>query len=378
MSKANIRLVTFQNAAAVIGNGVKHRVEEKAGMVIELSGTFVATVTFEATLDADAGTPIYTAVAAVNIADGTKSTTATAVGLYYVPAHGADAIRARISAYTSGNVTAKGRATEAPMTFQDVQLETADIEIGAVELKNATTDDRAVVDASGNIQVKLGVAIPAGVNKIGAVDLDSDATTGAAIPAVGQAVSGTDGTNARVLKTDTAGELQVDVLTMPTVTVDSELPVAAALGDAAANPTAPAVGADLQGFNGATWDRMRNNIEAVALASAARTATTASADFVNYNAKGVRVRINVTAVGAAPSITVAIQEKDSISGNYIDRLVSVAITTTGQKASLTLYPGVTASPNVAVSEPLPRTFRINVTHANADSITYSVDHALIT
>lgn len=50
---------------------------------------------------------------------------------------------------------------------------------------------------------------------------DPVATTGSAIPTKGFAVSGTDGTNARVLKTDSSGELQVDVLTMPTVTVNS-------------------------------------------------------------------------------------------------------------------------------------------------------------
>lgn len=41
------------------------------------------------------------------------------------------------------------------------------------------------------------------------------------------------------------------------ITVDSELPAAAALADAAANPTVPGVGAFLMGFNGTTWDRVR-------------------------------------------------------------------------------------------------------------------------
>jgi len=35
-----------------------------------------------------------------------------------------------------------------------VNLETADIQIGAVEIKNATTDDRAIVDTSGQLNVK--------------------------------------------------------------------------------------------------------------------------------------------------------------------------------------------------------------------------------
>ena len=44
---------------------------------------------------------------------------------------------------------------------------------------------------------------------------DAVATTGSAITAKGLAAVGTDGTNARVLKTDSSGELQVDVLTLP-------------------------------------------------------------------------------------------------------------------------------------------------------------------
>lgn len=43
---------------------------------------------------------------------------------------------------------------------------------------------------------------------------DTVATTGSAIPTKGLAVSGTDGTNARVLKTDSGGELQIDVLSI--------------------------------------------------------------------------------------------------------------------------------------------------------------------
>jgi hypothetical protein len=48
---------------------------------------------------------------------------------------------------------------------------------------------------------------------------DSVATVGSAIVSKGMAAVGTDGTNARILKTDAAGELQVDVLTMPSVAV---------------------------------------------------------------------------------------------------------------------------------------------------------------
>ncbi len=53
----------------------------------------------------------------------------------------------------------------------------------------------------------------------------------------------------------------VDVLSMPaSTTVDTELPAAAALGDATANPNTTSVGAFSLIFNGASWDRARGDI----------------------------------------------------------------------------------------------------------------------
>lgn len=48
---------------------------------------------------------------------------------------------------------------------------------------------------------------------------DTVATDGSATPTKGILMAGQDGTNAQTIKTDTNGELQVDVLTMPTVAV---------------------------------------------------------------------------------------------------------------------------------------------------------------
>lgn len=44
-----------------------------------------------------------------------------------------------------------------------------------------------------------------------------------------------------------------------TVTVDTELPTAAALADTTANPTTTSVGALAMGYNGTTWDRLRSD-----------------------------------------------------------------------------------------------------------------------
>lgn len=67
----------------------------------------------------------------------------------------------------------------------------------------------------GTVSVNQLPTIPAGDNNIGNVDIIStpaDATQGAAVPNKAFAVAGSDGTNARQLKTDTNGELQVDIL----------------------------------------------------------------------------------------------------------------------------------------------------------------------
>jgi len=81
------------------------------------------------------------------------------------------------------------------------------------------TDNGGSLTVDGTVTLSALPALTAGSAKIGGVDLDSDATPGAAVPAVAQLVAGTDGTNARSLKTDAAGELQVDVLTLPSVTI---------------------------------------------------------------------------------------------------------------------------------------------------------------
>lgn len=85
--------------------------------------------------------------------------------------------------------------------------------IGDVDIASIAAGDNNI----GNVD--LASAIPAGTNKIGGVDLDSDATPGSAVPSVAQYVAGNDGGTARAIKTDSSGELQVDVLN--TVTVGS-------------------------------------------------------------------------------------------------------------------------------------------------------------
>jgi hypothetical protein len=66
-------------------------------------------------------------------------------------------------------------------------------------------------------------------------------------------------TGANQARVTASGNVGVDIGASITLTVDSELPAAAALTDNFANPTAPGVGAFAMLWDGATWDRWPGN-----------------------------------------------------------------------------------------------------------------------
>jgi hypothetical protein len=118
------------------------------------------------------------------------------------------------------------------------------------------------------------------------------------------------------------------------------------------------------------------NVEATALASAARTATVSSADLINSSGKGIHVILDVTIDPAAASITLTIEGKDPASGKYYPLLVSAAVNSVITNV-YRVHPDLTASPNLIVNDFVPKTFRVTLTHSNADSITYSVGYSLV-
>lgn len=133
-------------------------------------------------------------------------------------------------------------------------------------------------------------------------------------------------------------------------------------------------------YNGITWDRERNNVEGVALASAARTASTASPDITNHNARGIMVMLDVTAASGTGGLQVRVQAKDPVSGNYLGiNSAPTAITAVGMRVYV-LYPGANTT-NTGIAQVsgqlVPRTFRIFVSHGDGSSYTYSVGYALI-
>jgi len=130
-------------------------------------------------------------------------------------------------------------------------------------------------------------------------------------------------------------------------------------------------------WGGTYWERWRNNTEVTVLASATRTASGNSADQTNYNARGIILFINVTAVsGTSPTLEVRLQVKDPISGSYINYAASVQITTTGDYLTV-CYPAATreydATKIDAWDLPLPRTWRVNYAIGGTNpSFTFSV------
>ena len=116
------------------------------------------------------------------------------------------------------------------------------------------------------------------------------------------------------------------------------------------------------------------------LASGARTTTTNSSTYYTPGAVGVVVSISISAITATPSVTFTIQGYDEISDRYYTVLASAAQTATntgGSLLTLTVYPGITASANVAASAVLPPQWRVNCAHGDADSMTYSVGAQLL-
>lgn len=117
-----------------------------------------------------------------------------------------------------------------------------------------------------------------------------------------------------------------------TSTVDTELPAAAALADATANPTVPAVGSFMHGFNGTTWDRIRT---AITTATSTFTGILNSLPLLKYNA-------------TAPTLTdgqVIVQQAD-VNGNT---KTSMATALSKNTDSITSRPEGTTYVNLTAS-----------------------------
>lgn len=163
-------------------------------------------------------------------------------------------------------------------------------------------------------------------------------------------------------------------------------PPARVPADAAALVAARPSDALLSGYNGTTSDLWRNNTEGTILASAARTASTNSADQTNYNARGVIVILTQTVnPGASETLQLVLQARDPIdTAGYFNLSTPTTATAFGGGTGsirYILYPGINTTAgggwDAQFSVALPRIWRVRVVHSAAGSWTYSVGYQYI-
>lgn len=118
----------------------------------------------------------------------------------------------------------------------------------------------------------------------------------------------------------------------------------------------------------------------VLLTSAARTATPpvgpATTDEYGFltnhqRFRGAHILLDVTAIAATPSVLVDIEGYDYGSSTWYNILTSAAVTT----AVFNIYkvhPDLTAVANLVAKDGIPYLWRVTLTHADADSITYTL------
>jgi len=115
------------------------------------------------------------------------------------------------------------------------------------------------------------------------------------------------------------------------------------------------------------------------LASAARTATptiaTITADTLAVSTKAMadlQVIIDVTALSLTPSVQPALQAQDPVSTKWYDLVASIAAITATGTTVLSFGENSPVVANLSNQGFIPDTIRLTLTHADTDSITYSV------
>jgi len=112
--------------------------------------------------------------------------------------------------------------------------------------------------------------------------------------------------------------------------------------------------------------------ETIVYATLARTATPTAVNVVSQGRSHLHLVIDLTAITITPSVVPTIDALDTLSGKYYNLLTGVAITATGTTI-LKIGAGIGQLTNIAAADMLPGTFRVTMTHANANSMTYTVN-----
>lgn len=105
--------------------------------------------------------------------------------------------------------------------------------------------------------------------------------------------------------------------------------------------------------------------------SAARTASPTPSTLLNRFERGVQVIVDVTAITDTPTVVFNVQGKDAVSGKWYTLLASAAVTGISTTV-LRVEPGSTEAANTVAAAGVPRVWRVQAVHGDADSITYTV------
>lgn len=87
--------------------------------------------------------------------------------------------------------------------------------------------------------------------------------------------------------------------------------------------------------------------------------------------RGVKVVLDATVVPGVDTVQLVIENKDSVSGKYVQVLAAAARAATGTD-TLTVYPGGAVTANVSANDVIADTYRVRVIHSAGTSFTYSV------
>lgn len=298
----------------------------KSVVCTQLDGTFTGTITWEAS----ANESTFITVPAINIATGSRATTATAAGLYAISVAGAAVIRARCSAYTSGTILVTMRASQGAMDSAGLGTtggSMVDTELPAAALIDDTQD-------TATIQMPQIAALVCGLTQGGTTMSRVKAHTG--------------GSDARGT---TINGLVVEPY--------------------------PLLYSDVTG--GAQWDRERNNSLVQVQASTSTAAGTVNTAITNYNGQAIIIFANVSSYGAAGTFLMKLQEGDH-AGNFTDipgATTGTLTTGTALKIAVgpTVWPANTAT-TFHVNYFPPRSLRL-VTTVGVNSVTFSQSYSIV-
>lgn len=153
-------VTVLQNAAVATSNGTSLIVTGYGTAVLQITGSFSATINFE--FSTDAGTT-WNAISATQIGAGDIFQSTTIPGSFRITCTALDLIRARVTWVAGTSITINGRASNAINATKVVKLATGINTIGTVNI--ATAQTIATVSAV----TAITNALPVGANTIGAV-----------------------------------------------------------------------------------------------------------------------------------------------------------------------------------------------------------------